>query len=76
MAKSKKQEKPPKNRQKPDKRKSKESTKFANGNSSDNPNQQVKQKKSAVSALKGSLKSAFGGHKSDLISLGLIVIGI
>ncbi|GIS39550.1 MAG: hypothetical protein Ct9H90mP11_08700 [Acidimicrobiales bacterium] len=35
-----------------------------------------KAKKSAVSALKGSLKSAFGGHKSDLISLGLIVIGI
>ena len=76
MAKSKKQEKPPKNRQKPDKRKSKKSTNPASGISSDNPNQQVKQKKSAVSALKGSLKSAFGGHKSDLISLGLIVIGI
>ena len=76
MAKSKKQEKPPKNRQKPDKRKSKESTNSASGISSVNSNQQVKQKKSAVSALKGSLKSAFGGHKSDLISLGLIVIGI
>ena len=76
MAKSKKQEKPPKNRQKPDKRKSKKSTNPASGISSDNPNQQAKQKKSAVSALKGSLKSAFGGHKSDLISLGLIVIGI
>jgi len=76
VAKSKKQEKPPKNRQKPDKRKSKKSTNPASGISSDNPNQQVKQKKSAVSALKGSLKSAFGGHKSDLISLGLIVIGI
>ena len=76
MAKSKKQEKPLKNRQKPDKRKSKKSTNPASGISSDNPNQQVKQKKSAVSALKGSLKSAFGGHKSDLISLGLIVIGI
>ena len=76
MAKSKKQEKPSKNRQKPDKRKSKESTNSASGISSDNSNQQVKQKKSAVSALKGSLKSAFGGHKSDLISLGLIVIGI
>ena len=76
MAKSKKQEKPPKNRQKPDKRKSKKSTNPASGISSDNPNQQVKQKKSAVNALKGSLKSAFGGHKSDLISLGLIVIGI
>ena len=76
MAKSKKQEKPPKNRQKTDKRKSKKSTNPASGISSDNPNQQVKQKKSAVSALKGSLKSAFGGHKSDLISLGLIVIGI
>ena len=73
MAKSKKQEKPPKNRQKPDKRKS---TDPDSGISSENPNQQVKQKKSAVSALKGSLKSAFGGHKSDLISLGLIVIGI
>jgi len=76
VAKSKKQEKPPKNRQKPDKRKSKKSTNPASGISSDNPNQQAKQKKSAVSALKGSLKSAFGGHKSDLISLGLIVIGI
>ena len=76
MAKSKKQEKLPKNRQKPDKRKSKESTNSANGISSNTPNQQLKQKKSAVSALKGSLKSAFGGHKSDLISLGLIVIGI
>ena len=76
MAKSKKQEKPPKNRQKPDKRKSKESTNSASGISSVNSNQQVKQKKSAASALKGSLKSAFGGHKSDLISLGLIVIGI
>ena len=76
MAKSKKQEKPPKNRQKPDKRKSKKSTNPASGISSDNPNQQAKQKKSAVSALKGSLKSAFGGHKSDLISLGLIVMGI
>ena len=76
MAKSKKQEKPPKNRQKDDKRKSKKSTNPASGISSDNSNQQVKQKKSAVSALKGSLKSAFGGHKSDLISLGLIVIGI
>ena len=76
MAKSKKQQKPPKNRQKPDKRKSKKSTNPASGISSDNPNQQAKQKKSAVSALKGSLKSAFGGHKSDLISLGLIVIGI
>ena len=76
MAKSKKQAKPPKNRQKPDKRKSKKSTNPASGISSDNSNQQVKQKKSAVSALKGSLKSAFGGHKSDLISLGLIVIGI
>ena len=76
MAKSKKQEKLLKNRQKPNKRKSKESTNSANGISSDTPNQQVKQKKSAVSALKGSLKSAFGGHKSDLISLGLIVIGI
>ena len=76
MAKSKKQEKPLKNRQKPDKRKSKKSTNPASGISSDNPNQQAKQKKSAVSALKGSLKSAFGGHKSDLISLGLIVIGI
>ena len=76
MAKSKKQEKPLKNRQKPDKRKSKKSTNPASGISSDNPNQQVKQKKSAVGALKGSLKSAFGGHKSDLISLGLIVIGI
>ena len=52
------------------------STNPASGISSDNPNQQAKQKKSAVSALKGSLKSAFGGHKSDLISLGLIVIGI
>ena len=76
MAKSKKQEKPAKNSQKDDKRKSKESTNPASGISSDNSNQQVKQKKSAVSALKGSLKSAFGGHKSDLISLGLIVIGI
>ena len=76
MAKSKKQEKPPKNRQKPDKRKSKESTNSASGISSVNSNQQVKQKKSAASALKGSLKSAFGGHKSDLISLGLMVIGI
>ena len=54
----------------------KKSTNPASGISSDNPNQQAKQKKSAVSALKGSLKSAFGGHKSDLISLGLIVIGI
>ena len=76
MAKSKKQEKPAKNSQKDDKRKSKKSTNPASGISSDNSNQQVKQKKSAVSALKGSLKSAFGGHKSDLISLGLIVIGI
>ena len=76
MARSKKQEKPAKNSQKDDKRKSKKSTNPASGISSDNSNQQVKQKKSAVSALKGSLKSAFGGHKSDLISLGLIVIGI
>ena len=76
MAKSKKQEKPAKNSLKDDKRKSKKSTNPASGISSDNSNQQVKQKKSAVSALKGSLKSAFGGHKSDLISLGLIVIGI
>ena len=52
MAKSKKQEKPPKNRQKPDKRKSKESTNSASGISSVNSNQQVKQKKSAVTALK------------------------
>jgi len=44
VAKSKKQEKPPKNRQKPDKRKSKKSTNPASGISSDDPNQQMKQK--------------------------------
>ena len=29
-----------------------------------------------MGTIKGSFKSAFGGHKSDLISLGLIVVAI
>ena len=71
MAKSKKQEKAQEKGQKPEKRKSKRST-----NPASDIKEERKQKKSAVSALNRSLKSAFGGHKSDLISLGLIVIGV
>ena len=76
MAKSKKQEKAEGKGQKPDKRKSKRSTNSATDISSGNSKQEGKQNKSPVGALNRSLKSAFGGHKSDLISLGLIVIGI
>ena len=74
MAKSKKQESAQKKSSKPDKGKSKRSTNPTSDISSGNSKQEGK--KNAVSALNGSLKSAFGGHKSDLISLGLIVIGI
>ena len=76
MAKSKKQEKAQEKGQKPDKQKPKRSTNPASDISSGNSKQEGKQKKSAFSAFNRSLKSAFGGHKSDLISLGLIVIGI
>ena len=76
MAKSKKQEKAQEKGQKPDKQKPKRSTNPASDISSGNSKQEGKQKKSASRAFNRSLKSAFGGHKSDLISLGLIVIGI
>ncbi len=76
MAKSKKQEKAQEKGRKPDKQKPKRSTNPASDISSGNSKQEGKQKKSAFSAFNRSLKSAFGGHKSDLISLGLIVIGI
>ena len=76
MAKSKKQEKAQEKGQKPDKQKPKRSTNPVRDISSGNSKQEGKQKKSAFSAFNRSLKSAFGGHKSDLISLGLIVIGI
>ena len=76
MAKSKKQEKAQEKGRKPDKQKPKRSTNPASDISSGNSKQEGKQKKSAFNAFNRSLKSAFGGHKSDLISLGLIVIGI
>ena len=76
MAKSKKQEKASEKGPKPGKRKSKKTTIPSSGATSDTPNREGKQKKSTINAFNGSLKSAFGGHKSDLISLGLIVIGI
>ena len=55
--------------------KTKRSTNPASDISSGNSKQEGKQKKSAFSALKIA-EISFGGHKSDLISLGLIVIGI
>ena len=39
-------------------------------------NSRNKQQRSLLKLVKGSLGSAFRGHKSDLISLGLILIGI
>ena len=74
MAKS-KNKKTSKNRQNPTSENQK-STNPVRDISSGNSKQEGKQKKSAFSAFNRSLKSAFGGHKSDLISLGLIVIGI
>ena len=76
MSKTNRQEKDSAKRQKKDKRSVKDdytSDVKKNGKSLNSTN---KQQRSLVKLVKGSLGSAFRGHKSDLISLGLILIGI
>ena len=76
MSKTNRQEKDSAKRQKKDKRSVKDdytSDVKKNGKSLNSTN---KQQRSLLKLVKGSLGSAFRGHKSDLISLGLILIGI
>ena len=76
MSKTNRQEKDFAKRQKKDKRSVKDdytNDVKKNGKSLNSTN---KQQRSLVKLVKGSLGSAFRGHKSDLISLGLILIGI
>ena len=76
MSKTNRQEKDASKRQKKDKRSVKDDYTGhvkKNGKSLNSTN---KQQRSLLKLVKGSLGSAFRGHKSDLISLGLILIGI
>lgn len=76
MAKSKQQKKNPEKGQKTDKKTSKRVGSTDSEITSKGQGSRERQKKSTVGTLNRSLKSAFGGHKSDLISLGLIVVAI
>ncbi|OUV78848.1 MAG: hypothetical protein CBC90_00205 [Acidimicrobiaceae bacterium TMED130] len=76
MSKTNQQEKDSPKRQKKDKRSVKEDHTSVVKKNSKSLNSTNKQQRSLLKLVKGSLGSAFRGHKSDLISLGLILIGI
>lgn len=76
MAKSKQQKKNPVKGQKTDKKTSKRVGNTDLENTSKSQGSRERQRKSAMGTFNRSLKSAFGGHKSDLISLGLVVVAI
>ena len=76
MSKTNRQEKDAVKRQKKDKRSVKVDSNSVVKKNSRSLNSTNKQQRSLLKLVKGSLGSAFRGHKSDLISLGLILIGI
>ena len=76
MSKKNQQEKDAAKRQKKDKRSLKDDHNSVVKKNSKSLNSTNKQQRSLLKLVKGSLGSAFRGHKSDLISLGLILIGI
>ena len=76
MSKTNRQEKDAAKRQKKDKRSVKDDHNSVVKKNSKSLNSTNKQQRSLLKLVKGSLGSAFRGHKSDLISLGLILIGI
>ena len=76
MSKTNRQEKDASKRQKKDKRSLKDDHNSVVKKNSKSLNSTNKQQRSLLKLVKGSLGSAFRGHKSDLISLGLILIGI
>ncbi len=76
MAKSKQQKKNLGKVQKTDKKSSKRSGNTDPEITSKVQSSRERQRTSTMGTIKGSFKSAFGGHKSDLISLGLIVVAI
>tara|TARA_S200000501_G_scaffold378439_1_gene441053 strand:- start:28820 stop:31372 length:2553 start_codon:yes stop_codon:yes gene_type:complete len=76
VSKTNQQEKDSPKRQKKDKRSVKEDHTSVVKKNSKSLNSTNKQQRSLLKLVKGSLGSAFRGHKSDLISLGLILIGI
>ena len=76
MSKTNRQEKDSAKRQKKDKRSVKDDHNSVVKKNSKSLNSTNKQQRSLLKLVKGSLGSAFRGHKSDLISLGLILIGI
>ena len=76
MSKINRQEKDSAKGQKKDKRSVKDDHNSVVKKNSKSLNSTNKQQRSLLKLVKGSLGSAFRGHKSDLISLGLILIGI
>ena len=76
MSKTNRQEKDAAKRQKKDKRSVKDDNNSVVKKNSKSLNSTNKQQRPLLKLVKGSLGSAFRGHKSDLISLGLILIGI